>query len=48
MPQCVKNLTSMQEDVGSIPGISQWVQHCWQLWHRLQMLLGSGITVAIA
>ena len=24
--QCVKNLTSIQEDVGLIPGLAQWVK----------------------
>lgn len=26
MPQCVKNLTSIQENVGLIPGLVQWVK----------------------
>ena len=36
------------KDVGSIPGLAQWVSGLisHKLWHRLQMLLGSGITVA--
>ena len=39
--QQVKNLTSIHEDVGAIPGLIQ-------LWCRLQMGLRSGIAVAVA
>ena len=26
LSKCVKNLTSIHEDVGSIPGLNQWVK----------------------
>ena len=36
-------VTSIHEDVGFIPGLAPWVgiQHCHELWYRLQMQLGS-------
>ena len=48
--QQVTNLTSVQEDVGSIPGLAQWLRiwHCHKLWHRSQMRIESGVAVAVA
>ena len=41
-----KNLTSIHEDVGLIPGLSGLsIQHCYELWYRLQMRLRSNIAV---
>ena len=43
------NPTSKHEDVGSISGLSGLrIQHCHELWFRLQMPLGSGVAVAVA
>ena len=43
-------LISIQEDVGSIPCLTQWLRipHCGELWCRLQMKLGSCIALAVA
>ena len=43
------NPISIHEDADSIPGLSQWlrIQHCHELWCRLQMWLRSGTAVAV-
>ena len=47
--QQVKNWTGIREDVGSIPGLTQWVRlQCFcKLQCRSQMWLRSGVTVAV-
>ena len=43
------NLSSIQEDAGSILGITQGsgIRHCHEPWCRLRTWLGSGIAVAV-
>ena len=37
--------TQLVLDVGSIPGLAQWVTH--KRWHRLQMQLRSSVALAV-
>ena len=52
MAQQVKNLSSVREDVGSLPGLTQWIKGsgvaACKLWCRLQMWLQSRVAVAAA
>ena len=45
----IKNLTSIHEDMGLIPGLAQWVRvrHCCELWCSSQTRLGSSVSVAV-
>ena len=49
MAQWLTNLNRIPEDMGSIPaslgGLRIW--HCYELWCRSQMWLGSSVAVAV-
>ena len=47
--QGIKNPASIQEDLGSIPGLAQWVMvQAWlRLWCRSQSQLGSPVAEAV-
>ena len=49
MAKQVKNPTSICEDEGSIPGLTQWVKHpeLCRICHRSQMQLGSSTAMAV-